>query len=274
MAQYELMAYSPVNYLMVDWAANGQRFNQCGLPHPRRGGPSICVNEACSPPPGLPIAQPIVTYDWDRWLPEIIVGVDDPTEEIAADYSRAAAIQFAKTTRALQREIVIPLQPGVCTYPVIPVDFENIIGIIGAGYNNECRCRCEDRCRGWLPNGLQYIFDPARNEIHLESGRSWRCCAGDTLRLLVYAAPKESACEYDSFLYEFFRADIVMAARRDYVRAVHFRDVALVNSMPSQAEIERAWGIAKLRAMQAHSFDIMQPGSGLFNGRTSFRRYR
>ena len=273
--RYDLMAYSPVNFLMVDWAFSGQRFNRDGLPKPRREHPTVHV-EGREPPPAMPIPQPMTTYDWGRWMSEIIVGIDDPTEDIAADYSRAAAIRFAKTTRALQREITIPLQHGECTYPVLSPDFENVIGVIGAGLDGEMRCRCQDHCAGWLPDGLQYIFDPARNEIHLESGPHHHCHRhhGRILRLLVWAAPKEDACEYDSFLYEHFREDIVMAARRDYVRAVHFRDVALVNSVPTQPEIDQAWAKAKLRAMQAHSFDVLPPGSGLFGSRTTFRRYR
>lgn len=270
-ARYDLMVYSPVNFLMVDWAMNGQRFNRCGLPVPRpECPPPPCAPSSCTE---LPVPPAIETYDWEKWLSEIIVGIDDPTEEIAADYSRAAAISFAKYTRALQREVVIPLQPGECTYPVIPVDFENVIGVIGAGYNDENRCGCRD-CKGWLPNGLTYVFDPARSEIHLESRGGWRCCDGDRLRLLVWAAPRELACEYDSFLYEFFREEIVMKARRDYVRAVHFRDTPLLSVIPTQAEIDRSWGIAKQRAMQAHSFDLMPPGSGLFSGTRTFRRYR
>lgn len=272
MDRFDTLVYSPVNFLFVDWADNGKRFNRCGLPQPRRNGPSIShYSPVCHDT--IPVADPIMTYDWERWLPEIIVGVDDPTEEIAADFARAAAIDFCKTTRALQREIVIPIQHGECTYPVPAVDFENVIGVIGAGFNDEHRCRCQgDFCRGWLPNGVHYHFDPARAEIHIQTDRHFRCCGhNDRLRLLVWAAPKEYACEFDSFLYEFFRNEITVMARHNYVRNVHFRDPQLVGSVLSKPEIERMWAIAKLRVASSHSFERMDGRSGLFGRGRMFR---
>lgn len=271
MSRLDLMTYSPVNFLMVDWGLNQKRFNECGLPRPRPVCDTVSVSsrDCCVE---VPIQPAIETYDWARWLPEIIVGIDDPSEDIAADYSRAAAISFAKTTRALQREIVIPLQKNVCTYPIVPIEFENIIGVIGAGLNDSCRCRCDRGCHGHLPDGVGYVFDPARSEINIDTGY-WSVKSGDTLRLLVWAAPTESACEYDTFLYEFFRAEIVARARLDYVRNVHFRDRVLLQSLQGPAEIDIMWAKAKLRAMQAHSFDQLRGGSGLF-GRQMFRGYR
>ena len=62
----------------------------------------------------LPIQEAIDTYDWERFLPEIMVGIDDADDEIAANYAREAAIEFAKRARVLQREVVVRLEPGVC----------------------------------------------------------------------------------------------------------------------------------------------------------------
>lgn len=276
MSNLDTLVYSPVNFLAVDWSMGGKRFERCGLPKPRPCQEPDKREPEC--PEALPLPAPIITYDWDRWLPEIIVGVDDPTEEIAADFARAAAIEFCKQTRALQREIVIPLQHGEHTYPVPAVEFENVIGVIGAGINDEPRCRCQhDHHHGWLHNGVQYLFDQARSEIHLKV--EGHCCYHhhhhrDVLRLLVWAAPKEYACEFDSFLYEYFRNEISLMARHNYVRNVHFRDTMLVGSLMARYEVERLWAQAKIRALSSHSFAPVNGRSGLFGGGERVRRWR
>lgn len=275
MSRLDTLVYSPVNFLAVDWAMGGKRFERCGLPHPRPCQQPAKHEPECQE--ALPLPTPITTYDWDRWLPEIIVGIDDPTEEIAADFARAAAIEFCKSTRALQREIVIPLQHGERSYPVPAVEFENVLGVIGAGINDEPRCRCQHgHNQGWLPNGVQYLFDQARSEIHLMMDGGCRCHHNtrDMLRILVWAAPKEYACEYDSFLYEYFRNEITLMARHNYVRNVHFRDTMLVGSLKALHEIERLWAQAKIRALSSHTFAPVSGRSGLFGGGQRARRFR
>lgn len=266
------MTYSPVNHLLIDWGHSGVRFSECCLPQPKREHKTVSV-EGCPCHTPKVIIPAINTYDWDRWLSEIIVGMDDPVEEIAADYSRQAAIEFCKYARVLQREITIPLQHGECTYSLPSVDFENIIGVIGAGIDDDRPCACSDGCRGYLPNGMPFYFDAASKEIHLEDNAHRPCQCNGTLRLLVYVAPTEDACVYDEFLYNNYRSEIVMKARREYARAVHFRDRYLMAAIPQQAEIDRAWTIARNKAGSKHSFDQLQYGSGLF-GTCMARGYR
>ena len=125
------LRYSPFNWLVIDWSFNGQRFADCGLPK----APECPEDPEESPAPcrALPIQEAIDTYDWARWLPEVIVGIEDPDEEIAANYVRQAAIDLCKDGRVLQREVVVELQPGVSVYPVFPYEGEQIIGVIGIG---------------------------------------------------------------------------------------------------------------------------------------------
>jgi hypothetical protein len=143
------LRYSPRNWLIVDWSSHGRAFAECGLPPPipcLTGGESC--GDACAHP--LPITEAIDTYDWERWLPEVIIGIDDPDEEIAANYVRQAAIEFCKGGRVLQREVVIELESGVTRYPVFPYDGEQIIGVIGmrAGDSDACSCLGRDTVTG------------------------------------------------------------------------------------------------------------------------------
>lgn len=258
------LRYSPVNWLIVDWGFNGQAFSECGLPQPdpcpepKPGQPEICCP--------LPVQEAINTYDWDLWLPEVIVGIEDPDEEIAAHYVRAAAIDFAKTARVLQRQIVIPLQQGTCTYSLEPYEGERIVGVIGAAVDDCQPCPCSNGCTVVMPNGLSFRLDPARNELTLESYAGDCTCASKLLRVLVWSAPTEQACAHDVFLYDNYRSEITAAARLNYAKAVHFRDRLLMQSLPSQGQIETAKATAKLRAGSSHSWNKMRPGSGMWSG--------
>ena len=249
--------YSPVNWLIVDWHHNGVAFDNCGLPE-ALPCEQECEEEArCLYP--VPIQEAIDTYDWERWLPEVIVGIEEPDEEIAANYTRAAAIEFCKGARVLQREVVVELQPDTSVYPVFPYDGEQIIGVIAAKLNDGESCRCSD-ARGSLP-GVDWQFDTARNELYVMGapGRG-------LLRLLVWAAPSEDACFHDRFLYDRFRYDISLGARLLYANAVHFRDRALMASLPSGETFAKAIVLAKTKALQVPSATRKQPGSGMWGG--------
>lgn len=258
------LRYSPVNWLIVDWAYGGTRFSDCGLPQPLPCPDPKPLKEPCCVP--LPIQEAIDTYDWERFLPEIMVGIDDADEEIAANYAREAAIEFAKRARVLQREVVVPLERGVCKYSVEPYDSEQIVGVIGVSIDGHKPSGCRDYCRAMMPNGVDFVFDAARNEIHLQGRTGGDCChSGKTLRMLVWAAPTEDCCLYDRFLYDHYRKAITLLARRNYVMALHFRDVALVRSLPGEGMFERAVLLAKRNSMVRHSWSHINAGSGLFN---------
>lgn len=244
------LRYSPVNFLIVDWGFNGKAFNNCGLPTPKpceepgEGPPALCRP--------LPIAEAIDAMGWQPWLPEVIVGVEDPDEEIAASYVRDAAIEFAKYTRALQRQILIPLQEGVCTYPVEPYAEEQIIGAIAAGVDERPAEKCHSKCAGHIPAGGEYVLDTARNEVHLEQ-EWWHRCRPGILRMLVWAAPTEQACAHDVFLYDRFRHDITVGARQRYVSALHFRDAALMRSLQASENFELVKARAKGKVLSTPS---------------------
>jgi hypothetical protein len=273
MAVARQLRYSPRNFLIVDWSNGGRPFSECGLPSPipcLTGGAGC--GDACDHP--LPITEALTTYDWERWLPEVIVGIDDPDEEIAANYVRQAAIEFCKGARVLQREIVIELQADTTTYPVFPYPEEQIVGVIGVRMtDDDCGvCSGRDLLSGaW--RGSQWRLDTARNAFSIDNAPS-----NGVLRLLVWSAPTEGACVHDSFLYDRFRADITMGARLQYAAAVHFRDRALMASLPSYDMFARAMLLAKTKALmlpnawQARAGTTFSVGRGQTREDQFFRR--
>lgn len=251
------LRYSPVNALIVDWGFNGQGFGLCGLPslpecdEEEEEGPAFCRP--------LPIQEAIDTYDWARWLPEVIVGIEEPDEDIAANYVRQAAIEFAKGSRVLQREVVIELQKDVDTYPVFPYVGEQIIGAIAARIDSGITQQCSGCCSGTVEE-VQWRLDVARNEISV--GGCTRC---GLLRVLVYSAPTEDTCFHDKFLYDYFRADITLGARLLYANAYHFRDRALMASLPTSEAFSRAIVLAKRKVIRTPS-SYQRPASSMWGG--------
>lgn len=267
------LRYSPVNWLIVNWGFNGQSFPDCCLPKPIPCKPRKEKEpEQCIP---LPIREAIDTYDWERFLPEIMVGIDEPDEDIAADSAREAAIDFAKRTRVLQRQIAIPLQKDTLTYPLEPYDDEQIIGVIGVILDESSPCPCTNHCQGVLPGGIGFRVDVARNELHLNCVKGQSCCEQDSiLRILVWSAPTEDACVYDKFLYDRYRKDITMMARRNYITRVHYKDTQLLRTVPSETKYEYAVSAAKRQALMPHSWTSDNTGSGLWGNNNPLARQR
>lgn len=260
------LRYSPRNHLIVDWGDGQSAFSDCSLPQPADcPAPPDPQPRPCSP---LPIREAVDTYDWDRWLPEVIVGVEDPDEEIAAAYTREAAIEFCRDGRVLQREVAIELEPGISTYPLFPYAGERIEGVIAMILDKQERCECSGRLSGDSPYGWGYRLDNRRNEITLTGAPS-----RGLLRLLVWATPTEDACEHDVFLYDNFRADITVGARRKYALAVHFRDRELIASLPTENRWSTAILAAKKRAMHTPTATRRPAGSGMWQSSRGYRRY-
>lgn len=258
------LRYSPRNWLVVDWP-----FSTCSLPEPLACKEAETTSPPCKPKPIITYPD---TYDWAKFLPEVMIGVEDPNPDIAANYTRQAAIEFARDAHVLQRELVIDLEPGINNYPLPAYPDERIAGVLRIDFNDryeDCNSRCGMSAQSDL--GFFWTVDTAVSELRLEGqprlGR---------LTIRVWAVPTEDACSYDRFLYDNFRAEITIGARRYYVIANHFRDRALVAVLPPQDR----WNYAILSALrQAHrqpSARRQQTGSGMWaggTGRTSARGY-
>lgn len=240
------LRYSPVNWLIVDWSFNGQAFSDCSLPSP---SPCDETEETAAPCRAIPIQEAIDTYDWARWLPEVIVGIDEPNEEIAANYVRLAANQFAKGARVLQRELTVQLQPGIQVYPVYPYEGEVIEGVIAAKLNGRV-CGCNERMEG-----VEWQFDTARNELYIHGN-----LRGE-VKVLVYSAPALDSCYADKFLYDHFQFEIQLGARFMYALANHYRDRALMASIPNADTFARAILMSKTKAMRGSSSSQMRPST-------------
>lgn len=254
--------YSPLNALIVDWSYNGDAFDACGLP-----APLPCEDTPIDNPPpclAVPLREAIDTYDWERWLPEVIVGIEDADEEIAASYIREATIEFCKRARVLQRVVVLEIQPDVRIYPFEPYNNENIIGVMGYAFPQQQSCWCSSSTCGEA-EGVDWRFDVARNEIELTGALRRH----SQIAFRVWAAPTEESCAQDVFLYEHFRGIIAQGARTKYALAVHFRDRALLSSLMTMDTWETQMIRAKNKVYRAPSATMKPAVSVLWGNNCS-----
>lgn len=204
------LRYSPVNGIAVPW-----RFDACCLAIPGAPEPEpVPGDPMCTTRPRV-IAEPVQTYDWQRWIPEIVAGVENVPEDMAASFARRAAREFAIKGRVLRRDAAILLQHGVQRYPLEPFDGEQIRGVslIESALGN---CSCPETPTG-LPLGL-VALDMARNELIIKPqpgacGRHLGTSGPEWLLVRMWVAPTEDSCLHDVHLYETYREDITKGAR-------------------------------------------------------------
>lgn len=259
MASTQGLRYSPVNWLIVDWS-----FPVCGLPQPQACPPAATSTTASTACVGVPMAVVPDTYDWARFLPNMQEGLEDPDDDICADKIREAAIDFARKSWVLQREVSFVLQKGETFYPVTPLDGERIAAVVGV---KQERTGCAP-CSGFMGRTNTGVeFDLRQNGVHITSDQSCLCRnAGQVVTILVVAVPTEDACQYDVLLYEQFRSVITAEARRRYVRAHHYKERMLLNAQSSEQDFERAALIAKRDATKFTTVDSGQKTPALFHG--------
>lgn len=243
------LRYSPVNGLVLNWSYNGVPFSTCGMPKP--------IEESCKAKPELfccsgvaPLPELVDTYGWYRWLPEVCIGIDQPNEEIAANYVREVAIDFSKRSQVLQRKLYINVDKCNSVYPLETPTDESIIGVL-AVVDNTKRCWFK-----WTSG--DFVFNRARQEIEIP--RAPNLCG--VLEVIVWASPSESACEHDAVLYDMYREPIAYEARRRYVMANHFRDKVLVSSLLTNSQYSNEI----LKARKDSLFWILPPRKTIRRG--------
>jgi len=217
------LRYSPVNGIIVDWGINGQPFDLGCLPKKSCDGPAPVPAE-----PGCDtceaIVEPVPTYDWYRWVPEILVGLKDANEDMAASYARRAAIAFTTGARVLRRQVAVALQPGVHRYPIDTFSDERAVGVASID-SAQGACQCECQSSGMFVGHVK--VDQARQELVLTpTAGACGCHTGSSrgpthLLFTVWATPTEDSCKHDAFLYETYRRQITLGARAAIMAEAH-----------------------------------------------------
>jgi hypothetical protein len=169
------------------------------------------------------MVEEVATSDWYRFVPEIIVGIAEASEDMAASYARRAAREFAQKSWVLQRQIAIRLQRGVYRYPLQAFPDEQVQGVLRIE-SAQGGCSCETTT-GPVNIGTVRV-DIATQELRIDPGhQSCGCHTGkhgpEFLLVTVWSAPTEDSCKHDVFLYEQYRREITLGARADFIAEAH-----------------------------------------------------
>lgn len=211
------LRYSPVNGIIVNWGIGSQPFSLCGMPEAKCPEPETTLESAacCAPEQ---IIETVPTYDWSRWAPEVMVGMNDATEDMAASYARRAAIRFATDARVLRRQVAITLQPGETRYPIDTFPDERALDVLRIDSNlGECQCKMAGREGIFI--GSMFVDRPRQEIVILTGGAACgrHCSASSSgpshLLVTVWVAPTEGSCVHDAFLYDMYREQIAKGAR-------------------------------------------------------------
>ena len=233
------------------------------------------------------------TYDWYKWAPEIIVGYNDASEDMAVTYARRAAREFAIKTRVLKRVIAIRLQPGIYRYPLEPFEDEDVQGVVSIE-SSMGMCACES-CQHGINIGIVSV-NVARQELHIQPNQGSCGChmgSGDRgpkdILVTVWSAPTEESCKHDVFLWNQYRREITLGARADYISEAlaqgsykttrgysSFRgdQVTYNRADKLKAEFMVAMRKARVAADTENAIDIKQPGSPFATGCCAPRGWR
>ena len=237
---------------------------------------------------GLPIIEEVNTYDWYRWVPEIMVGFDEASEDMASTYARRAAREFAQKAHVLKRQAGIKLQHGVYRYPLEPFDDEQVQGVMGIESAQGC-CGCESH-----PTALnigEVAVDKARAELVITPTKG--CCGGHVgghgpkaILVTLWAAPTEDSCKHDVYLYEQYRSEITLGARAAMISEVlamgsyktnrgyaNFRgDQMMFNRADlMKRDFEKAIRRARVDAHRDDALTVQQPGALFSTGPRGWR---
>lgn len=153
----------------------------------------------------------IETYpklSFDELLPELKVEMPEVPNDMLASYVRSAAIEFAKRTNILERDICIQLLPCVRDYIIEPPDCMDLVGLIEIE-GGKCWCGYEivsyigqyDCVRSVEFKDPHYIiFSPAPTEMR-------------TVTITCSVVPTYDTCDLDAKLVRQYREEILHGAR-------------------------------------------------------------
>jgi hypothetical protein len=201
------------------------------------------------------MVEPPDTYDWARFLPNMQEGLEEPDDDICADKIREAAIDFARKSWVLQREVSFVIQKDESFYPVSSLPGERTVAVIGV---KQEKSGCVP-CGGFVGRtNMGVEFDVHHDGVRITNTGCLCSNAGQVITVLVAVAPTEDACSYDVMLYDHYRAVITAEARRRYVRAHHYKERMLLLSQTTELDFDKAAINAKRMATKFTTSDSGQ----------------
>ena len=119
------------------------------------------------------------------------------TDEIRIAMVREAVIEFVEDTKVLRHYVDIPIECGVCDYPILVDNCERVIGVGEVSYKD-----CQTDCLGsnnWNWHGVEFSMKQDEDVLRVAEPPS---SGGEILHIELFVSPERDACKVDNILYE------------------------------------------------------------------------
>jgi hypothetical protein len=161
------------------------------------------------------VYDPLETVSLSDFTPEVVLAAKDCPHEIAENYLRHAAIDFAERSQVVVRALYVHVQACVNDYLLELPTCERIVSVqqvcnrdgcqaIVAATHGPCMLPCPLGCGAsvaWFREPNMIFFSPAPNHD-----------LQDALKVDVATAPQRDACDLDRAYYEKYHEAVVHGA--------------------------------------------------------------
>lgn len=139
------------------------------------------------------------------------IGTDDiaPLDEnVILDFLRDAIIEFCEDTKVIRYHIDIPIQCGVCEYPLLLDTCEQIIGIGEVTYGDDCKHDCAGS-KSWNWGDVEFRLNEDDDVLLINRAPEDN---GRILQVELFVAPSREACKVDEVIYQRYRNPVLNLA--------------------------------------------------------------
>jgi len=150
---------------------------------------------------------PVEYIEWDNFTPYITIAGDGLEDELAAEFARLAAIEFARKTSIMQRRISIKGQACVSDYDMChdtsleTIHRINKVIVNGIAYKPSISFNTENK-------NYTYCFYPSKTIV------LYPAIEQDNQEIQIHYTvhPSKEACKVDSLLYNVYHSAIINGA--------------------------------------------------------------
>lgn len=152
--------------------------------------------------------------DLDDFLPPLRAAtrgndeIEDLNDGVLLDYLRDAIIEFVEDTKVVRYYRDVPIECGVCEYPLMLDTCEQIIGIGEVVYGDDCRHDCAGS-RSWNWGDVEFRLNEDDDVLLVNRAPQ---DDGRVLQVELYVAPTREACKVDEILYQRYKMPITNLA--------------------------------------------------------------
>jgi hypothetical protein len=128
----------------------------------------------------------------------------DLDDGVLLDFLRDSMIEFCEDTKVIRHQMDIPIECGICEYPLILDTCEDILGVGEVRYGADCETDCAGS-RSWNWGDVTFRLDEDSDILRINRAPEDE---GQTLHMEVYTSPTREAERVDALLYQRYRNPI------------------------------------------------------------------